>query len=395
MSVIRRIRLGRAPNCSALGNVVNVLLWSQAGVAALWVAAEAWSVRRRRDEPDGGETRAIDEPPALVSTSEENGFPHEAHVQVTRACALPCPSCHIEPEVHGAHVPLADVAARFTALAEAGVFHVAIGGGEALAHPELAAIAEAAHAAGLSIGLTTSGVGDLAPAAGFDQVNVSLDAVGEGFRRARGYAGAKRALAAIGELAAGGGRVGVNVVLDRDTFEALDETVLAAVEAGARDVHLLRLKPVGRAAADYAARRMSPEQGMRVWPALVTLVARHPGVDFRVDCALTPFVAAHGVPPERMAAFGWTGCHGGDALVALDPTGAVSACSFVPGPPDPAWRAGVKEGPCGDCAWQSLCRGGCHAVARHLTGKLLAPDPECPRVWGATADRASPIEPHT
>ncbi len=380
MSAIRRIRLGRAPNCSSLGNVVNVLLWAQPAVAALWVAAEAWSVRRRRPEPDGGETRAIDEPPALVSTSPDNGAPHEAHVQVTRACALPCPSCHIEPEAHGAHVPLAEVAARFDGLAARGVFHVAVGGGEALSHPELGAIADAAHRAGLSIGLTTSGVGELAPTARFDQVNVSLDAVGEGFRKARGYAGAERALAAIRRLARTAARVGVNIVLDRDTFEALPETVAAAVAAGAVDVHLLRLKPVGRAVGEYAERRLTAEQAMAVWPRLVSLIERFPGVDFRVDCAMTPFLAAHGLSPQRMAAFGWTGCHGGDALVALDPAGAESACSFVSGPVDASWREGVTHGACADCAWRSLCRGGCHAVARHLTGSLMVPDPECPRV---------------
>jgi MoaA/NifB/PqqE/SkfB family radical SAM enzyme len=156
--------------------------------------------------------------------------------------------------------------------------------------------------------------------------------------------------------------------------------VAAAVAAGAVDVHLLRLKPVGRAAADYLTRRLSPEQALEVWPKLQALVAAFPSVDFRVDCAMTPFLAAHGVPPERMAAFGWTGCHGGDALLALDVGGSESACSFVAGPVDPAWREGVNEGACSSCPWRAICRGGCHAVARHLTGALLAPDPECPRV---------------
>ncbi len=380
MSPIRRIRLGRAPNCSSLGNVVNVLVWSQAALAALWVAAEAWPARRRRDEPGGGETRAVDEPPALVSTSPDNGAPHEAHVQVTRACSLPCPTCHIEPEPGGAHVPVETLRSRFAALAEQGVFHVAVGGGEALAHPELAAVAHAAHDAGLSIGVTTSGVGDLAPLGAFDQVNVSIDALGEAFRQTRGYAGADLALAAVSRLAASGQRVGVNVVLDRTTFPLLGETVAAVVAAGARDIHLLRLKPVGRAVATYADRRLTPEQAMAVWPALLALLEAHPGVTFRVDCAMTPFLAAHGVDPARMAAFGWTGCHGGDALVAVDTAGAVAPCSFVPGPVDPAWRDGVAAAPCGSCAWRALCRGGCHAVARHLTGTLLAPDPECPLV---------------
>lgn len=377
---IRRIRLGRAPNCSSLGNVVNVLIWSQAAMAALWVAAESWPARRRRDEPGGGETRATDDPPALVSTAAENGAPHEAHVQVTRSCAMPCPTCHIEPDLGGEHVPLAVLAERFEGLAAAGVFHVALGGGEALAHPELAAIAEAAHAAGLSVGLTTSGVGNLAPAAGFDQVNVSIDALGEGYARVRGYAGEATALAAIRTLVASGRPVGVNIVLDRGGFATLAETVAAVVALGVRDVHLLRLKPTGRAGSIYFDRRLTAVQGLAVWPALRALLDRHPEVSFRVDCAMTPFLAAHGVDPARMREVGWTGCHGGDALVAVDTAGRQAPCSFVEGPPDPAWRRGVEAAPCGACAWGAVCRGGCHAVSRFVRGSLLEPDPECPLV---------------
>lgn len=377
---IRRIRLGRAPNCSSLGNVVNVLIWSQAAMAALWVAAESWPARRRRNEPGGGETRATDDPPALVSTAAANGAPHEAHVQVTRACAMPCPTCHIEPEVGGEHVPLAALAERFRALAGAGVFHVALGGGEALAHPELAAVAAAARAAGLSVGLTTSGVGNLDAVVGFDQVNVSIDALGEGYARVRGYAGEGTALAALRTLVAAGVPVGVNIVLDREGFPSLAETVAAVVALGVRDVHLLRLKPTGRAGGVYLDRRLTPEQGVAVWPGLRAMLQAHPEVSFRVDCAMTPFLAAHGVDPERMRAVGWTGCHGGDALVAMDTTGALAPCSFVEGPPDPAWRAGVVAAPCGACRWAAMCRGGCHAVARFLRGSLLVPDPECPLV---------------
>ncbi len=377
---IRRIRLVRAPKCSWLGSVVNVVVRSQTAMAALWDAAGAWPARRRRASPGGGETRATDDPPALVSTAEENGAPHEAHVQVTRACALPCPTCHIEPEIGGEHVPVAVLAERFQALAEAGVFHVALGGGEALSHPELAAVAEAAHAAGLSVGLTTSGVGDLDAARGFDQVNVSIDALGEGYSRVRGYSGEAVARAAICALVASGQPVGVNIVLDRESFPGLADTVAACVALGVRDVHLLRLKPAGRAGAVYLERRLTAEQGLAIWPALRGLLAAFPAVSFRVDCAMTPFLAAHGVDPARMRDVGWTGCHGGDALLAVDTAGSSAPCSFVEGPVDPAWRDGVRAEPCGSCAWGRVCRGGCHAVARFVRGALLVPDPECPLV---------------
>jgi MoaA/NifB/PqqE/SkfB family radical SAM enzyme len=378
--VIRWIRLGQAPNCSSLGNVVNTLLWSQAAVAAIWAAAEAWQARRARPGT-GGEVRATDMPPALVGTGEPDG-PVEAHVAVTRACSLPCPSCHVEPTPDGDHVPLATVTERFRVLAERGVFHVAVGGGEALRHPDLPAVAQAAHQAGLSIGLTTSGAGDLSRATAFDVVNVSFDGVGSGFAAARGYPGAEAALATVRQLSHEGTRVGVNVLLTRGTLPGLEQTVEAAVSAGARSVHLLRLKPAGRAIDDYAARRLTIEEALDVWPRLRALVERYPTVEFRVDCAMVPWLAAHGVDPGRMRKFRFHGCHGGDALLAVDVAGSEHPCSFVADRPDPAWRQGVRAEPCASCDWRDVCRGGCHAVARHVTGSYLAPDPECPRVVG-------------
>ncbi|MFZ5479158.1 MAG: radical SAM/SPASM domain-containing protein [Myxococcota bacterium] len=371
---MRRIRLGHAPNCSSLGNVLNVLVWTQAAVGALWVASEAWVARRKR--PGGAQ---IAEPPAVLIDGEPGTV--EAHVQVTTACALPCPTCHVDPRADGTHVPLDVLDARFADLARRGVFHVAIGGGESLRHPDLPAIADLAHRHGLTIGLTTSGVGlrDARALAAFDQVNVSLDGVGAVYAEARGYDGGALALAAIRALSAQV-RVGVNVVLDRNTFPHLGETAGAAVEAGARDVHLLRLKPAGRGTRDYLDRRLTPAQAREVWPAAVALMERHPDVTVRADCAMLPLLAAHGLDPERMRAFLFFGCHGGDALVSVDAAGGEHPCSFARGPADARWKTGVLGEPCGSCAYRDLCRGGCHAVAEHLTGDRFAPDPECPMV---------------
>ena len=394
---IRSIRLGRAPNCSSLGNVVNTLVWSQAAVAALWVAAEAWRARRSRDEPDGGRTLRIDNPPALVRTGEANGSPHEAHVQVTSTCALPCANCHVEATVAGAHVPIATVAERFERLASDGVFHVAIGGGEALGHPDLTEIASAAHRVGLTIGLTTSGVGDVSRARSFDQVNVSLDGLGQHFRDSRGYNGAQAALAAIRQLAEQGSRVGVNILLTRSNFDSLDATIDAAIAAGARDIHLLRLKPTGRASAHYLESRLTEGQSLALWPRLVAWIHSQPRITFRVDCAMTPFIAAHRPDRKRMQAFGWLGCHGGDALVAVNVDGTRSPCSFshdeLTAEVAERWRGGVTAEPCASCDYRQTCRGGCHAVALSLTGDGTAPDPECPIVAAHTASHASTVAP--
>ncbi len=383
---ITEIRLGHAANCSALGNVLNVLVWSQVAAAGVWAAAEAWQTRRRRPEPGGGETRLTQDPSALVRTGEAEGGPREAHLQITEACGLPCKSCYMETSAAGAHVPLEVVEERLRVLAREGVMRVALGGGEPLRHPDLASIAAAARSLGLAVGVTTSGVGTTTDLFGFDQVNVSLDGLGSTFTASRGYDGSAVALATIRRLALQRVRVGVNVVLEQDNFDEVEETVAAAVQAGARDVQLLRLKPVGKALAGYDTRRLTLPQRLAIWPLAQRLMARFPGVTVRLDCASVPFLAAHDVDIERLKAFGFRGCAGSVELVSMNTAGARHACSFVPGEANAAaWKRGVTEGPCADCAYQPICKGGCHAVAGAVTGERFAPDPECPRVIAAGA----------
>lgn len=390
---LRVVRLGVAANCSSLGNVVNVLVWSQVAVAAVWAAAEAWQARRRRPEPDGGETRLVDEPPALVRTGE-GGPPLEAHLQITEACPLPCPNCHVAPRADGAHVPAPVVLERARALAEAGVLRVALGGGEVSLHPELAELVPAVHALGLSVGVTTAGLHPESAEAfsGADQVNVSLDGLGDTYHETRGYTGDVRALDTVRRLRARGVRVGVNVVLTRRSLPHLGETVAAAEAAGVTEIQLLRLKPVGRARERYLDERLDEAQGLALWPTLRALLERHPGLSIRVDCALLPFLAAHDPDPERLARFGFWGCQGGDTLLSVDTRGRAHPCSFWAGPVEARWREGVREGACGGCPYQAVCRGGCHAVALATAGDGFAPDPECPRVLAAARATALPAE---
>lgn len=382
----RRVRLGLSPNCSSLGNVVNVLWWTQAVAAAAWVAAEAWQSKRARREPGGGGSRRGEGPggeQAIVQSGPDPGAearPVEAHVQVTRRCGLGCASCHVEPVADGEHVPVEVLAARFRALSADGVFHVALGGGEPLRHPHLPEIVRAARDAELTVGMTTSGVGDLDRLPPLDTVNVSFDGTGGSFARSRGYDGAAGALAAVRAIAARGQRVGVNVLLDRENFGELPEIVAAAVAAGASEVQLLRLKPAGRARTDYLRRRLTEEQGESLYAAIERLVAAWPEVTFRVDCAMVPFLAAAGADIHLMQRWGILGCHGGSEIVAVDVAGRSHPCSFWAGPVTGAWARGVVAEPCASCEYRALCRGGCHVVAGAVTGDAFSPDPECPRV---------------
>jgi radical SAM protein with 4Fe4S-binding SPASM domain len=344
---------------------------------------------------------------AAWSGSSAPSAPIEVHLAVTSRCAAGCTGCYLDARPDGHEPARQTLLGELDALARAGVFTVAFGGGEPTTREDIGDLADDARARGISPVLTTSGLGLTAEKAArlrsFAQVNVSYDGASAAYEAVRGFDGARHAEAAIEALARAGVPVGVNVVLTRATFGALEATLERARSLGAREAQLLRYKPAGRAASlDYLARRLTPEQGMALGPLLRRLATQpsggaDTGFRIRIDCALVPFLSADPtIDAATLARFGVLGCEAGDALVAVRVDGRVAPCSFaeptlsVAGDlakrehTDPeiarwrAWNASPPE-PCASCALRSVCRGGCKVVARHLEG-AHGSDPECPRV---------------
>jgi radical SAM protein with 4Fe4S-binding SPASM domain len=335
--------------------------------------------------------------------------PIEVHLAVTARCGAACEGCYLDAHPGGAVPARAAIERELDALREAGVLTVAFGGGEPTTRDDLDELAEAARARGLTPVLTTSGLGLTEARAdklrAFAQVNVSYDGVGETYARVRGFDGAAAAERAITTLARAGVRVGVNVVLTRDSYPQVEGTIARARSLGAREAQLLRYKPAGRAASlDYLARRLTPQQARGLGGTLRAL-ARATGDDagpepfhVRIDCALVPFLSADeelARDPGRLARFGVFGCEAAGALAAVTVDGRVAPCSFAP-PTDLAaidlakhagddglarWRrwAEAPPAPCSDCALRAVCKGGCKVVASFVD-RAHGPDPECPRV---------------
>ena len=337
--------------------------------------------------------------------------PLEVHVAVTSRCAAGCEGCYLDARPDGVEPPAAEIDQRFAALAKAGVFTVAFGGGEPTLRDDLADLAEAARGHGLTPVVTTSGLGlgerKIERLTHFAQVNVSYDGDASAYEAVRGFDGAAEAEAAIERLVAAGVNVGVNVVLTRSTFDHVPATLRRAFELGAREAQLLRYKPAGRAKRlDYLARRLTPDQVERFGPLLRELARDLPELRLRIDCALVPFLVddAELARPDLLARWGVLGCEAGAALAATRVDGRVLPCSFAaptaidardvagPGWEDDALLAQFRAfpanppEPCASCTLRSVCRGGCKIVAQHLEHleRNVGPDPECPRVRRAS-----------
>ncbi len=323
--------------------------------------------------------------------------PTEVHLVLSRRCAAGCSGCYVDATPDGAALSEADAKAALDRLAEMGVFHVALGGGEAVDLPYLLSVARHARARGLVPNLTTSGLSvdePFAREAGaiFGQLNVSVDGLREDYERSRGFDGFSHAEKALRLLRAHSPHVGINCVVSRDNADRLGPLVAFAKRLRLSEVELLRFKPAGRGAGVFEDRDLTPRQAKRIYPRALWWAVRH-RIRIKLDCSFAPMIFAHRPPKRVVDFFGVQGCVGGDVLASIMPEGHWVGCSFG-GPREGRWddpevwargfsafrdyRARAPE-PCRSCDYLSLCRGGCRVVAQ-AKGDWWQPDPGCPRV---------------
>jgi radical SAM protein with 4Fe4S-binding SPASM domain len=329
--------------------------------------------------------------------------PLEAHLQLTNRCDAGCQGCYTGATPQGAagEWGLDEWRRAIDALADAGVFHLALGGGESATLPWLGEIAAHARARGLVPNLTTSGLAGvdrlIEIAELFGQINVSIDGIGETYAAVRGFDGFDRADDAVRRLRAAKKEIGINTVVTRQSYGKLDEIFAYARRRRLNEVELLRFKPSGRGARTYQALRCTDGQHRLFLPSVLRLARRH-RVRVRVDCSYTPMIAHHDPGAALLQQLAVYGCTGGDFLIGARASGTMTACSFAAPPAERprvddlgaywdrdgafgafrTWREDAAE-PCRSCSYHELCRGGCKIVSGHA-GDPRAPDPECPRV---------------
>ena len=334
--------------------------------------------------------------------------PIEVHLAVTSRCGAGCKGCYLDARPDGVEPPRASLEGALDAMRDAGVFTVAFGGGEPTTRDDLAELAIAARARGITPVLTTSGLGltdaRLERLRAFAQVNVSYDGAGETYASVRGFDGAAAAERAIERLAAAGVHVGVNVVLTRASFPRIHETLERAriarrARGAAPSLQAGGARRVARLprAAPHARRRPAPCRtrcDRSRAPSATTA-----SFTSAIDCALVPFLSADEAiarDPGRLARLGVFGCEAAGALAAVTVDGRVAPCSFAQATALPAvdlagghagdpeltrwrdWSAAPPE-PCASCPIRAVCKGGCKVVASFLE-RAHGPDPECPRV---------------
>ena len=327
--------------------------------------------------------------------------PTEVHFAITNKCSVGCPHCYMSAgEKDAGQLDTDELKRALDILAEMNVFHIALGGGEALERPDLFEIAEYARTKDLVPNLTISGIGITPEIAQrmkiFGQVNVSIDGVGDAYSVFRGKDMFAIADKALELLTAADVAAGINCVVGRKNFDCISRLFEYARQKNLNEIEFLRFKPSGRAGTLYEKERTTYKQNISLTPMLAELSGKY-GIAAKIDCSFVPMFCYHNPPMQLLESMATYGCEAGNVLWGMRSDGSVSGCSFLKSSGLSIFDFGSGKNnrqcfqrittwtqrapaPCRTCRYLDICKGGCHAVAEYVTGDFENPDPDCPFV---------------
>ena len=308
-------------------------------------------------------------------------------------------------------------------LDKAGVASVALSGGEPTIHPHFLRIVKELSSRGIHTSVATNGWTfakkeelEKAVKAGIKYVEVSVDsAKPEKHDEFRGIPGAwEHAIKALENAVELGVSHGMATIMDKETFQEIDDILDLAESIGVKRVIFFNLVPTGRA-EDMVKVDLSPEereefmkeiyrQMKRRKLEILTTAPQYARVTLVMSSGkeVTPahFYIGENNSIRTLAEF-IGGCGAGRIYAGIEPDGTVVPCVFLPLPVGNVRNRPFKEiwenskifnilrdrdsweGQCGNCPYKYIC-GGCRARAYHYTLDLTGDDPGCimnRRVW--------------
>jgi radical SAM protein with 4Fe4S-binding SPASM domain len=282
----------------------------------------------------------------------------------------------------------------FEDLASAGVFDVAVSGGEPLTRRDIFEVIEHAISLGIRVGLGSNGstvtpqVARRLKELGLNRLQISIDGLEETHDRARRWRGLfQKSVRAI--------KIGIDAGLDvhvcftahRLNFLELGDVIDQCATWGVRRFNMSRLVPTGR--GDISLDLTPGEWKMVVESFELKRKALAGKMDFSTHLAQLVLIN-----PSLDCTSGFVGCQAGLGQGCIGPEGDVTPCVMLPVVVGNIRRQSLEKiwhsspiiqalqdrsnlkGWCRSCEWQEKC-GGCRGVAYAYTGDLLAADPRC------------------
>lgn len=322
--------------------------------------------------------------------------PFKADVALTYACNNGCSHCYNEPDRFDLpSLALADWTRVFDKLAEIGVPHVILTGGEPTLHPDLSAIIRRADSLGLIVGMNSNGrllghPGKMAALAeaGLNHVQITLESSRPEVHNAMvGTAAFDQTVRGIESALASGVHTITNTTLTRQNQGHALEIVDFLHDLG---LHTFAMNGMIYAGGGFADPEAIPSEEMAALLDAVQDRAAALGMRFLwytvTDyCRFSPM--ALGLAPKR--------CNAAEYSICIEPTGDVLPCqsyyvsagNILTDPWDTIWNselflsfrnreedpiaAGLPE-QCWDCPDLAMCGGGCRLEREAQAGQRAA-----------------------
>ncbi|MBU4099706.1 radical SAM protein [Patescibacteria group bacterium] len=176
--------------------------------------------------------------------------PTLADIQITTKCNLHCPHCYASSSLNGGNIAWEDLILALDSFSDAGVFQLALGGGEPTLHPKFIQILKAARERGITPNLTTNGkdlTSEIAEAMGryCGAVALSAEGVEEDFERRRHFKWEKFCQSAK-LLKKHGNKLVFQITASCGNIEKLPRIIDCLLGFESYGLILLAYKPVGR-----------------------------------------------------------------------------------------------------------------------------------------------------
>jgi radical SAM protein with 4Fe4S-binding SPASM domain len=333
------------------------------------------------------------------SYSLDISSPETVHWAVTYKCELNCPDCYIRR--HCADITSVlntnEALTIIDKIAEAGVFQLAIGGGEPLSRADIISIVARAHKRKLVVHVTTGryqheadDLRELAQYIKSLQIGIKQEELLEHPENEKEKL--SQLIAKTSEL---GLDIGANLMLSNSTLNTFEYIIDLLAAVGFKRLTLLRYKPP----ADIQRWNEENPDEYRLLEferKFSKTIDTYPDIQFRVDCGLA--FLERKLPLQTAEANGIRGCTAANRIVSIAPDGSIFPCSQLIGQGLSAgnlltddlknvWmnsevlkryrsyrtKKSFKRSYCGQCAAKIHC-GGCRVFANDALGA----DPGCP-----------------
>jgi radical SAM protein with 4Fe4S-binding SPASM domain len=340
--------------------------------------------------------------PATLENSEFRVLrsPSLADIQITSACTQGCPHCYASANPKGKHIPYSDLCNILNSCANAGVFQIALGGGDPLLHPDFEKILHAVRERGMVPNVTTSGayftesnLAAMRECCG--AVALSLEGVGKRYsqRRSLGWKGFCDALDTLSEHSI---PTVLQVTVGAKNINDVSSIVDFALSKNLYGVIFLAYKPVGRGERfDGPLSKVPNKKVSEVFSKAFVRLSSHTRVGF--DCCLSAIVAGLNHDIFGASNSELDGCSALRGSIGVSVDQKLAPCTFTEHlhcgslkehSVSDLWRnsaaqsfrknheASVNANPvCSPCAHKRTCMGGCPVYDLGRCGSYKEPQP--------------------